>query len=568
MSSAAKPKRTLTGPNGPPLRARPDRIGHTANVVQATPPGGNFFSRLERPSLATATMIVAAGFMGSRLLGVLRSVAIADSFGTSPELSAYWVAFRLPDLIFQLLAGATLGSAFIPTFARLFTNKSEDAAWRLANSVLNLVFLFTIVLAVLGFLLAPFLVPAMAPGLGEGTAQQAELRSQAVDLTRIMMLSPILFAASGMFMGILNARHHFLFPAIAPMVYNVAIIVGAVAFDDVYALAIAVVVGAALHLAVQVPALLAVGMRFRPIADWRDKAVQDVARLMGPRVLGLAALQFNLLITIFFASKISDEAISAVNFAWLMMMTPLGLFAMAISTAVFPTMAEQAAQDRGELRRTLHQSLRLILFLTIPASVALMIFAEPLVALLFEHGAFDAASTNITAQLLLFYAIGLFAHAGIEIMSRGFYAMSDTRTPVTFAIVSLVTNLILTAILVQVWDIRGLALAVSLATIVEAGLLLRSLNARLERFDLVALGWSVGRTVASAIVMAAAIGGYLMLLDRAGHFDTSSALDALLALVGGGAIGTLVYVVVARTLRSEELDLLLRRVPWAARLAR
>ena len=263
--------------------------------------GGNW-SSAARPSLALASAIVAAGFFGSRLLGVFRSVAIADSFGTSPELSAYWVAFRLPDLVFQLLAGATLGSAFIPTFARQFTNMGEEAAWRLARSVLNLVFLATLVVAVLGFLLAPLLVPLMAPGLGEDTGQQAELRSTAVELTRIMMLSPVLFAASGMFMGILNARHHFLMPAIAPMLYNIAIIVGALVFDDVHALAAAVVIGAALHLLVQVPALVSVGMRWAPAAEWRDAAVREVGRLMAPRVLGLAAVQFNLIVTIFFAS--------------------------------------------------------------------------------------------------------------------------------------------------------------------------------------------------------------------------------------------------------------------------
>ena len=193
-----------------------------------------------------------------------------------------------------------------PTSPGPARNKGAGAAWGLATSAISLAFLFTAARAVLGCLLAPLVVPAMAPGRGEGTAQQVGLRSQAVDLTRIMMLSPILFAASGMFMGILNARHHFLFPAIAPMVYNVAIIVGAVAFDDVRALAIAVVVGAALHLAVQVPALLAVGMRFRPIADWRDRAVQDVARLMGPRGRGLAALQFNLSIAVCFACSVSE----------------------------------------------------------------------------------------------------------------------------------------------------------------------------------------------------------------------------------------------------------------------
>src|SRR3972149_5011930 len=192
--------------------------------------------RFRPPSLALATAIVAAGFLGSRLLGGLRSVAIAAAFGTSPE---------------------------------------PEAAWRLARSVLNLVALATIVLAVLAALLAPLLVPIMAPGLGEDTGRQEELRSLAVDLTRIMMLSPILFAVSGMFMGILNARHHFLWPAIAPMVYHLAIIVGALAYDDVHALAVAVVVGASPVLFVQLPVLLPVGLRWRPEADWRDAAVRE-----------------------------------------------------------------------------------------------------------------------------------------------------------------------------------------------------------------------------------------------------------------------------------------------------
>jgi putative peptidoglycan lipid II flippase len=514
-----------------------------------------------RPSLAVATAIVAAGFLGSRLLGVVRSVAIAHAFGTSPELSAYWVAFRLPDLIFQLLAGATLGSAFIPTFARLLNKEGEESAWRLASSVLNLVFLATIVFALLGFLLAPLLVPAMAPGLGQDTGQQAELRSLAVNLTRLMMLSPVLFAVSGMFMGILNARHHFLFPAIAPMVYNLAIIIGALFSDNVHVLAAAVVIGAGLHLVVQVPALAIAGMRWRPVADWRDAAVREVGRLMAPRVLGLAAFQFNLLITTFFASRVSDEAISGVNYAWLIVMTPLGLFGMAISTAVFPRMAEQAVHNAGELRRTLEQSLRLILFLTLPAAVALMILAHPLVTFLFQHGAFTKSSTDITQAALLFYAIGLTGHAAIEILSRGFYSLSDTRTPVAFAIVSLVTNLILSAILVGPLGVRGLALSVSLATLLEAALLFWTLRGRLEGLDLPAIGWSVGRTALATVLMAEAIGLYLVLLHQAGHFDFSSTIDAFLALAGGGLLGGAVFAGAARALRSEEAELMLRRLP-------
>ncbi len=262
-------------------------------------------------SLTVAALIVAAGFLGSRLLGLLRSVIIAQAFGTQPELDAYWVAFRLPDLVFQLLAGATLASAFIPTFAGVRARFGDDAAWRLASSVLNLVLLATAAFAVVAFLLAPKLVPLMAPGLGDGTGREQELNDLAVNLTRVMLVSPVLFAVSGMFMGILNARRHFLTTALAPMFYNLAIIGAALVSTDVKALAIGVVVGSALHLAVQLPDLRLAGMTYRLVADWRDRAVREVGALMAPRVLGLAATQVNFyFIGIFFASTLSAGAIS------------------------------------------------------------------------------------------------------------------------------------------------------------------------------------------------------------------------------------------------------------------
>ena len=272
--------------------------------------------------------------------------------------------------------------------------------------MLNLVLIATVVFAVVAFLLAPVLVPLLAPGLGEDTGREAELHDLAVDLTRIMLISPVLFAISGMFMGILNARRHFLTPALAPMFYNLSIIVAALVSDDVRVLAVAVVVGAALHLAVQLPDLEFAGMVYRLVADWSDAAVREVGALMAPRVLGLAATQINFyFIAIFFASRLGEGAISAVSFAWLIVMTPLGVIGMAISTAAFPTLAEQAASDDERLAPTLRSTLRLILFLSLPAGVGLMLLAKPLIVVALQRGAFDVASTDLTAQALLFYAL-------------------------------------------------------------------------------------------------------------------------------------------------------------------
>ena len=520
------------------------------------------------PSLAMAASVVALGFLGSRLLGLVRTVAIAHQFGTSPNLDAYFVAFRLPDLIFQLLAGATLGSAFIPTFARLRTEGGERAAWRLASGVLNLVLAATIVFAVIGLLAAPLIVPATAPGLGDDIGQHQQLTSLAVDLTRIMMVSPVLFAVSGMFMGILNGRHHFLAPAFAPMFYNGAIIVGALVSDDVKVLAVCVVIGALVHLLVQVPALRLAGMRWEPIWDWRDKAVREVGRLMGPRVIGLAAFQLNFFIATFLASTVRDGAISAVNYAWLIVMTPLGLFGMAISTAVFPRMAEQAARDREELRDTLAQSLRMILYLTVPAGVGLMILAKPITAFLLRSGAFDSSSTDLVVGALVFYAAALFAHAGIEIVSRGYYALSDTRTPVAFAVVSMVINLVLALILVWPFGIKGLAAALSVATIVEFALLLRTLDRRLAGLPTREIALSVARTVAATVLMAEAIALWLALLKLAGLLDLGRKPEAGFAMLGGMGVGAAVFFCASRLLHSEEAETLVRRLPVPERLRR
>ncbi|HET6615951.1 MAG TPA: murein biosynthesis integral membrane protein MurJ [Dehalococcoidia bacterium] len=525
-------------------------------------------SGLDTTTLAAAASIVALGFLGSRLLGLLRTVAIAHQYGTSPNLDAYFVAFRLPDLIFQLLAGATLGSAFIPTFARVLNRRGEEEAWRLTSSVLNLVFLATLVFAVLGLLFAPVLVPLTAPGLGDETGQSAELRNLAIDLTRIMMISPILFAVSGMFMGILNARHHFLAPAFAPMFYNLAIIVGALISDDVKVLAFAVVIGALLHLLVQLPALRLVGMVWQPIWEWRDAAVREVGRLMGPRVLGLGAYQLNFIIATFFASTVGAGAISAVNYGWLIVMTPIGLFGMAISTAVFPRLAEQAARDDVDLRDTLSRALRLILYLTIPASVGLIVLAKPVTSFLLRSGAFDAESLDLVVTALIFYAIGLFAHSGIEILSRGFYALSDTRTPVAFALISMAVNLVLSLALVWNFGIGGLAFALSAATIVEFVLLVRTLDRRIHGLVGAQVMQSLARTLIGTLLMAEVLGVWLAVLKLAGALDLASKVDAGFALVGGLILGSATFYITTRLLRSDEAAVLAERLPLPASVRR
>jgi putative peptidoglycan lipid II flippase len=517
--------------------------------------------RLVTQSLAVAAIIVAAGFLGSRILGLLRSVIIAQSFGTEPELDAYWVAFRLPDLVFQLLAGATLASAFIPTFAGVRARLGEAAAWRLASSVLNLVLLATVVFAVVAFLAAPRLVPMLAPGLGEDTGRQDELQGLAVDLTRVMLISPLLFAISGMFMGILNARRRFLTPALAPMFYNLSIIGAALVSNDVRTLAIGVVVGAALHLLVQLPDLRAAGMAYRFIADWRDRAVREVGTLMAPRILGLAAIQINFyFIGVFFASTLEDGAISAMSFSWLILMTPLGIIGMAISTAAFPTLADQAARHDAQMASTLRSAVRLIMFLSLPIGIGLAILAQPVVVVLLQRGAFDVNSTILTAQALLFYAPALFAQSGIEILSRGYYAVSDTKTPVAFAVMGMLTNLVLASLLVGPLELRGIALALSIASTVEFLALFLLIRRRVTGIMDEGLMSALGRMVVATAVMGIVVAAVMLLLTELLGLDIYRGIEALAVVIVASTAGGLVYFALSRVFGLEEPVQLLRRI--------
>ncbi len=507
--------------------------------------------------LAVAAAIVAFGFIGSRLLGVLRTAAIADAFGAEPELDAWRVAFQIPDLIFQVLAGATMGSAFIPVFARLYKNESTERAWYLASSVLTLVTIATAVLCAIAFIAAPVLVPLMAPGLGEGVDDPDALVDRAVFLTRIMLLSPLLFAVSGMLTGILNARQQFFLPALAPMLYNLAIIAGAVVLSrpfGVEGLAIGVVVGAGLHLAVQVPGLIRERMRYRFLLDVKDAATREVGRLMGPRILGLAAVQLNLFITIFFASQIGSGAIANMTYAFTIAQLPLALFGMALSTAVFPRLADQMADgDLAALHNTVSRVLRLIMFLTIPAAVGLALLREPVTVLLLQGGAFGPGDAAVTAAALGWYCLGIVPLAGTEIHSRGFYAMGDTRTPVLMTLVALGVNVVVSALVWEPFGTQGLAFSVSLAAWAEWGLL-SVLWVRRTRQPVLPDAQVIARVAWAAALMALVVG------VLSAFFPSDARPTAAVATVALTSAGALVYAAMAMWLRLDEATSLLDRV--------
>ena len=498
--------------------------------------------------IVRAAGVVMVAFLASRALGLVRDMIIARQFGTSQELGAYLAAFRVPDLIFYLMAGGALGSAFIPIFASYLAQDQEDSAWRLANAIYTWVLLLLTGVAAFAACLTPQLTRLIVPGFDPQAQALTAL------LMRGMLIAPVIFGLSGVGMGILNAHQHFLWPALAPAVYNLAIIAGAwwgAPRWGVRGLAMGVVVGAAGHWAVQLPALWRRGWRYEPRLDWRDPGVREVGRLMLPRTVGLAAVQFNYLINTILASTLGGEAIAALDFAWKLMLLPQGVLALAVATAAFPTFSALAAQDRlVEMRSTLVDTLQAVLYLTIPASIGLLVLRMPLVRLLLERGLFDQGSTQAVTRALQFYALGLIAHAGIEIVARAFYALHDTRTPVGISLAAMGGNIILSLLLRKPLGHGGLALASTLAAYVELIALLWAIRPRLQGLEERRFLPSCWRMILAAGVMG------LVLSFVSGRIGSSP------LVVGAGSVGLgfVVYGGLSWALGARELKKVWRLV--------
>ncbi len=500
--------------------------------------------------MASAALVVMLFFVASRVTGLAREMIIGAQFGTSAELDAYLAAFRVPDLLFQLVAGGALGSAFIPTFATYWVAEDRAGAWLLFSRVLNLMTLLLVVLAGLGAIFAqPLVQYVIAPGFSPD--QQA----LTANLMRWMMVSTVVFGASGLVMGALNALQHFLLPAAAPVVYNSAIILGAWLLAPrmgIYGLVVGVMLGALGHLLVQLPGLARRHAQYS--LDWtlRDPGVMEVARLMGPRVLGLFFVQLHFLVNTILASGLAAGSLSSLNYAWLLMLLPLGVFAQAIGTASFPTLAAQiAAGQEDAMRATFGQLLRLIFFLTIPAAAGLFVLREPVIRLLFERGAFSSRSTQMVAYALQFYALGLTAHAAVEIIVRAFYALHNTWTPVLAGVGAMILNISLSLLLVDRLGYGGLALANTVATTLEMTALLWLLRRKLGGLEAKRLAATLARSLAAAAVMAGALGIWLTM--AAGPWR-----QAWVTALGGMALAAAVYLGMAALLRAEELRPALR----------
>jgi putative peptidoglycan lipid II flippase len=504
-------------------------------------------------SIARASAIMIVTLVASRVLGWLRLSVIGAHFGETPELDAFWAAFKIPDAIFGLVVAGALASAFIPVFTSYLAREREDEAWHVASSVMNAVLLLLIGFSIVMWIAAPYVVPTFVAPFHD--PQQIALT---VDLTRIMLLSPIFMGLSSLTTGILNSYRQFLSSATAPLVYNLVIILFTqfgYPFLGIHAVAIGVVVGALVMWLVQLPELTFRRTRYSFSLDLSHSGVRDVLRLAGPRTLALGAVQIVFFVDTYLAVGMPEGSLTALVYANQLLLLPLGVFSIAISAAVFPTLSHYASLGQvGRMRDTVQQAIRWILFLTLPTAIVMIVLRRPIVNLLFQYGSFGPEARELTQAAFLFYSLGLAGHALVQILARVYFASRDTQTPLALTLISIGLNVVLSVTLAPFLLINGLALANSIATLVEAALLFILLASR-ARLRLVGLGVSTLKQVSASLLMGVAMFGFI----RATNLPFDLFVDppkVVLALqtILAAAVGGLVYLAAAYLLRIGELQ--------------
>jgi len=509
-----------------------------------------------------AAGIIGLAVMCSRLLGLAREQILAALFGGGAAMDAFTAAFRIPNLLRDLFAEGALSTAFVTTFTKTMARSGDEAAWRLANKVTTLTALGLGAISIAGIVFSPQLVGLLAPGFD---ADKAALTSE---LTRIMFPFILLVSLAALVMGILNAKSVFGVPAMASSFFNLGSIVCGVSLAfwidphfgprALVGLAIGTLCGGALQLLVQLPPLRALGHRFRPDFHWRDAGISAIFRLMGPSVIAASTTQFNVLVNSMFASTLGDGAIFALSIAFRLMQLPLGLFGVALGTVTLPLLSRLVVANRIDaFRSELARAMRLGFLLTVPATAGLMMLAEPIISVLYQHGKFDAAATTEAAGALRFYALGLAGYAALKVLVNAFYALDKRKTPMLVSFFSVALNLLLNWIFTYrlAWGVRGLAFSTGcVATfnfLVLYALMRRHLHG-LESARMFALLAKLALATAALVAVCASSSHWLLADWASAHFIVKFAV-----LIGTVIAGMIAFAGCGVLLRIDELETLL-----------
>jgi len=506
-------------------------------------------------SLARDAGAVMAATLLSRLLGLVRDIVIAHQIGAGLQADAYTAAFKVADLLMYLVAGGALSSTFIPVFKEYLHQNKLRAAWQTFSVVATVT-----VLVAGAFVAVAEVFPGAFIHLTNGGYTEAQVRVT-IPLVRIILPAQIFFMLGGLLMGTLNVRGQFLVPALAPSIYNLGIIFGAAVlypFLGLSGLTWGALIGAFIgNFALQVILVARTGVRYRPSLAILHPGAIKVWKMMLPIVLGVSLPNVDQIINGYFGSELAHGSQAALSYAVRLMLIPIGIFAQAMGIAILPTMAGQAAAgQQKELRATIAQALRTILFVTVPASALLCLLATPVITLLLQSGQFTAHDTSVTATALRFYSLGIFAWSAQAILTRGFYALQDSRTPVISGTVMTGVFILMNWLVVHftLWGVGGLAAATSLAAALHMGVMYFLLRRRLRGLRDSLLIVSVVKTLCATAALCGAVwlvrAGVLTFLPPA----DSAKLAALLMLVLAGGAGLLAFTAAARLLRMAELS--------------
>jgi putative peptidoglycan lipid II flippase len=457
----------------------------------------------EHRQLLKSASLISALTVLSRVFGYIRDSRIAYLLGAGTAADAYTTAYRIPNLLRRLVGEGAVSAAFIPVFSRYIAEKNEKDAWEFANTMFTVITIFLTAVTVTGILISPLIVRLFASGFVD-TPGKLELTAT---LNRIMFPYIFLISLSALAMGILNSFHQFGTPALSPVVLNLTMIafsfLGGLFGDIPRTLAVGVVVGGAFQLAIQIPALIESGWHIRLTIDFNHPGVRRVAKLMVPVIFGVGIVQVNVLVDTQFASYLEEGSVTAIYYADRVMELVLGGYAVAVSTVILPLLSRQAAlREIDELKTTLNFAIRLILFITFPATVGLILLRREIIEVLFQHGDFDAASTALTAWALPFFAVGLSAFSMVKIIVPAFYALQDTRTPVKIAFMAMLLNIALNLVFIRPLRNGGPALATSLSAFFNSISLLMIFYTRYGSFGVRGILHSIGKFIAGSAALA------------------------------------------------------------------
>ncbi len=508
-------------------------------------------------SARQTTILSGAGVIGatvliSKVLGLIRDRLLAHTF--SPDTVAiFFAAFRLPDLVFQLLIFGALSVAFIPVFTEYMEKEGKEEAFELAQSILHLSLMILVLATIIIYIFALPITGLIVPGFSQ---PQQELTA---NLTRVILIGQIVLTVGSFFVGILQSFQRFIIPALAGVFYNVGIIIGILFLSKPFGIlgpAIGVSIGAALHVAIQLPLIYSLGFRFKLVGEIFHQGVREIARLMSVRTIGLAAEQINETIGVVLASLISTASVTYLTFAQHLQIVPIGLFGATIAQAALPVLSYERARGKmEEFKTTLLTTMHQILFLALPATAILIVLRIPSVRLVFGASQFDWEATVLTGKTVAYLAVGLGAQAISLLLVRSFYALKDTKTPVIASLITVVFNIALSFYLVRVlnWEVWSLGLAFSVSNLLSALLLFTALHLKIGGFNLKMVWVPFAKMLMATVIMGMALYIPIKLLDQV-IFDTTRTINLLILTGLAAAFALAVYVLLVWFMQVRELN--------------